>query len=311
MSRLISTPQLIRCLGLSILVPVTLGHRDLPVENTGVRPNRETLYSFAVFDLDAGPVTITLPDAGKRFMSMQVVDQDHYTTEMVYAPGTFTYTKDKVGTRYVSVIIRTLADPSDPDDIKAANTVQDAIKVEQASIGRFQVPSWDRTSQAKVRDALKELGSLRASGKGDMLGAMFGTKSEVDSVAHLIGAATGWGGNPKSAAAYWSIYPKANDGRTVHTLRLKDVPVDGFWSISVYNAAGYFEKNPLNAYSLSSLTAKPGADGAFDIQFGNCRKGTVNCLPIMAGWNYTVRLYRPRPEIVDGRWRLPEAAPVR
>src|SRR3977135_2472438 len=39
-------------------------HRDLPVENTGVRPNRDTLYSYAVFDLDAGPVTITLPNAG-------------------------------------------------------------------------------------------------------------------------------------------------------------------------------------------------------------------------------------------------------
>src|SRR6476660_5639573 len=38
--------------------------RDLPLENTGVRPNRDTLYSLAVFDLAAGPVTITLPDAG-------------------------------------------------------------------------------------------------------------------------------------------------------------------------------------------------------------------------------------------------------
>jgi hypothetical protein len=27
-------------------------------------------------DLDAGPVTITLPDAGKRFMSMQVINED-------------------------------------------------------------------------------------------------------------------------------------------------------------------------------------------------------------------------------------------
>ena len=47
--------------------------RDLPLENTGVRPNRDTLYSEAVFDLDAGPVRITLPKAGNRFMSMMVV----------------------------------------------------------------------------------------------------------------------------------------------------------------------------------------------------------------------------------------------
>jgi hypothetical protein len=30
----------------------------------------------------------------------------------------------------------------------------------------------------------------------------------------------------------------------------------------------------------------------------------------MPGWNYTVRLYRPRPEILDGSWAFPEAQPV-
>ncbi len=39
-----------------------------PAQQGIVRPNRDTLYSFAIVDLDAGPVTITLPDAGKRFM---------------------------------------------------------------------------------------------------------------------------------------------------------------------------------------------------------------------------------------------------
>jgi hypothetical protein len=49
-----------------------------PIEGTGVRPNRDTVYSEAVFDLDAGRVTITLPDAGERFMSLMVVNEDHY-----------------------------------------------------------------------------------------------------------------------------------------------------------------------------------------------------------------------------------------
>jgi hypothetical protein len=30
-----------------------------------------------------------------------------------------------------------------------------------------------------------------------------------------------------------------------------------------------------------------------------------NCLPIMDGWNYIVRLYRPRSEILDGTWSFP------
>ena len=89
------------------------------------------------------------------------------------------------------------------------------------------------------------------------------------------------------------------------------MPVDGFWSISVYDAKGYFEKNDLGAYSLNSLTAKPNSDGAFTVQFGGCSKETPNCLPTMAGWNYTVRLYRPRKEIIDGTWTFPEAQPVR
>ncbi len=46
-----------------------------------IRSNRDTLYSAAVFDLDAGPVTITMPDAGKRFMSLMVIDEDHYVPD--------------------------------------------------------------------------------------------------------------------------------------------------------------------------------------------------------------------------------------
>src|SRR5262245_40261883 len=45
----------------------------MSIENPIVRPNRDTLYSMSVFDLNAGPVSITLPDAGQRFMALQVV----------------------------------------------------------------------------------------------------------------------------------------------------------------------------------------------------------------------------------------------
>lgn len=269
-----------------------------------VRMNRDTLYSSGVFDLEAAPLTVVLPDAGRRFMSMQVISQDHYTTEVVYGPGTFAYTKDKVGTRYVYVIIRTLVDPGDPQDTKAANAVQDGIKVEQASAGKFMVPNWDRTSQDKARAALEALGSL--GGTVDR----FGRKDEVDPIDHLIGTAIGWGGNPRSAADYQSYYPPQNDGKTVYRLTLKDVPVDGFWSISVYNQKGFFEKNALGAYSLNNLTAKQDADGTYTIQFGGCGKQTPNCLPIVAGWNFTMRLYRPRNEILNGSWKLPDAQPV-
>jgi hypothetical protein len=102
-------------------------------------------------------------------------------------------------------------------------------------------------------------------------------------------------------------YPKQNDGKTVFHLTMKDVPVDGFWSLSVYNRDGFFEKNELNVYSFNSVTAKRDADGAATIQFGGCEASTVNCLPITDGWNYTVRLYRPQSAILDGTWKAPVA----
>jgi hypothetical protein len=32
--------------------------------------------------------------------------------------------------------------------------------------------------------------------------------------------------------------------------------------------------------------------------------------PITKGWTYTVRMFRPRPEILNGTWKFPEARPV-
>src|SRR6516225_4669300 len=64
------------------------GRELTPIDNWGIiRPNRDTLYSFAVFDFDAGPVTIRLPDAGKRFMSMQIINEDQYTPAVYYGAG--------------------------------------------------------------------------------------------------------------------------------------------------------------------------------------------------------------------------------
>ena len=89
-----------------------------------------------------------------------------------------------------------------------------------------------------------------------------------------------------------------------------NVPVDGFWSLTVYNSEGYLQPNQSNVYSVNSITAKKSADGAIAIQFGGCDGEAANCLPITTGWNYTVRLFRPRPEILDGTWSFPEAKPV-
>jgi hypothetical protein len=269
-----------------------------------IRLNRDTLYSSGVFDLDAGPVTIALPDSGKRFMSLQAISEDHYASTY-YGAERRTFTRQGIGTRYLIIGIRTLVNPVDPDDLKKVHALQDAIKVTQNSVGKFEVPNWDPVSQKKVRDALLVLGSTIPDFK-----KAFGTREQVDPVRHLIGTAVGWGGNADKDATYLNITPARNDGTTVYKLDVKNVPVEAFWSISVYNAAGYFEKNPSGAYSVNNLTAKKNGDGAVTIQFGGCDGNVPNCLPVEKGWNYTVRLYRPKPEILNGKWKFPEPQPV-
>jgi hypothetical protein len=268
-----------------------------------IRYNRDVLVSSAVFDLDAAPVTITMPDPGKRFMSILVVSQDHYAPIAAFGAGAHRLTRENVGTRYATVALRTFADPSDPKDMAAARALQDAVKVEQpGGAGKFEAPNWDRTGLKKVRDALLVLATTITDFKG-----AFGKKAEVDPVRHLIGAAAGWGGNPDSVATYLNVTPPKNDGKTIHKLDIPaDVPVDGFWSIALYNAQGFFQKNPYGAYNLNNVTTKKNANGSVTIQFGGCDGKILNCLPIMKGWNYTVRLYRPRAEILNGTWKFPE-----
>jgi hypothetical protein len=97
--------------------------RDMvSVDRQGVvRMNRDTLYSSGVFDLAAAPVTITLPDPGRRYTSLQVISEDQYTPLVAYAPGRYAIDEAQAGTRYAMLLVRTLADPRRTDDMAAAH----------------------------------------------------------------------------------------------------------------------------------------------------------------------------------------------
>jgi hypothetical protein len=277
-----------------------------PIDNQLViRQNRDTLYSAGVFDLDAGPVTIGMPDAADRYMALQVITEDHYVPDVFYSAGTHSLTRDAVGTRYVMAAVRTLVDPNNPADIDTVHALQDGITVAQDGAGKFEVPDWDPVSQKAVRDGLLALARTLPDSK-----RAFGTREGTDPVRHLICSASAWGGNPEKDALYLTVNPPQNDGSAVHRLTVGEVPVDGFWSVTVYNADGYFTANPRNAYSLNNITAQRATDGTVGIQFGGCDGAVANCLPITPGWNYLVRLYRPQAEILDGSWTFPEAQPV-
>jgi hypothetical protein len=273
-------------------------------EQTVIRLNRDTLYSFAILDLTK-PAWLSLPETDGRYMSAMAVNEDHYVNVLLHEPGRHQLTDDRCGSRYVLVGIRTLVDPLDPNDVAAVGALQDRMTLETSSSEEFTSPEYDRESLDKTRDALLSLASgLTAFGR------TFGTREEVDPIHHLIGAAAGWGGLPTSEASYVGADPGLPPG--AYQLTFKDVPVDAFWSVSVYNSAGYFQPNPRDLYSVNSVTAVPNDDGSTTVRFmadvGD--DAPPNCIVTPEGWNYLIRLYRPRAEFFNGTWTVPSLTPI-
>ncbi|NOR76021.1 MAG: DUF1214 domain-containing protein [Draconibacterium sp.] len=264
-----------------------------------VRLNRDTYYSFGVFDLTS-PLTIVIPESGDRFLSLMLVNQDHSILPAIYDAGTYVFTQEDVGTRYLQVTFRTFVDANDPEDVKKAHELQDQFKIEQAETGTLDLPNWDQESRQKIMDAINVLAESMPNTRG-----FFGEKDKLDPLKHLMGTAYGYGGNPDEDAVYFSIIPEKNDGNTTYSLTVKDVPVDGFWSITVYNSAGYMEKNEYNSYSINNKVAKKNEDGSFTINFGGDPKKD-NYLYTFGNWSYVIRLYQPHKEILDGVWEFPK-----
>lgn len=265
-----------------------------------IRMNRDTLYSAAVVDISEG-ATVTLPDAGDRYMTLMIVNQDHYINDVFTGGGTYTLDQSKYDTPYVLVWARFLVDAADPEDVAAVNELQDRMVIEAGSAGAFLMPPYDEDQYKAMIAAILNLGPFLPDSA-----RMFGSKEEVDPVRHLIGTAGGWGGLPEKEAFYVNVDPNLPVAEYVINVPA-DVPVGAFWSISLYNAQGFFEPNDQQAYSVNSVTGDRNDDGSMTVHLGGCQDGRVNCLPIMEGWNYTVRLYQPGSGILDGSWVFPAA----
>jgi len=270
-------------------------------QQTVIRLNRDTLYSFAVVDISAG-ATLTIPDARGRYLSVMIVNQDHYINAVLHDAGEYELTAADHGSEYVVVAARTLVDPRDPDDLTQVAAVQDGLALRAASGRSFVGADYDAASLDRTRSALLALAAEMTAFE-----VTFGRRDVVDPVHHLIGTAAGWGGLPDSEAVYLGVNPGLPVGE--YELHVPaDVPVDGFWSVSVYNADGYFEPNAAGAYSVNSITAARNDDGTVTVRFGGDGDPARNSIPIVDGWNYLVRLYRPHPQVLDKTWRFPEIA---
>ena len=261
-----------------------------------VRLNRDTLYSSAIVDISQG-ATLTLAESSGRYQTAMIVNRDHYINRVLDQPGTYELTVQEFDSPHVVAAVRTLVDPRDSDDLAAAHALQDQLRVEATSAEPFTHPVYDEESMNRTRDLLLRLAAdLRGFDRA------FGSRSDTDPIRHLLGTAAGWGGLPTTQAFYVGVEPREPVGH--YTLTVGKVPARAFWSVSVYNRDGYFEKNDLGRYSVNSITAARDSHGQVSINFGG-DPSLPNQIPIMDGWNYTIRIYQPEPEVLDGSWTFP------
>lgn len=87
-------------------------------------------------------------------------------------------------------------------------------------------------------------------------------------------------------------------------------PVDAFWSVTMYDVEGFPVPNPLERYALGDRDPlRYNDDGSLDLYLGPRAPGPgleANWLPAPPGpIGVTLRLYGPRPEVLDGRWAPP------
>jgi hypothetical protein len=111
------------------------------------------------------------------------------------------------------------------------------------------------------------------------------------------------------------------DGKSAYTLTFPPggtPPVNGFWSLTMYDPNHFFAPNALRRYSVGTKNLKAmktNPDGSLTIYIQHDSPGAAkatNWLPAPAStFEMTIRTYWPKPEVNAGRWTPPPAVKTR
>ena len=261
-----------------------------------VRMNRDTLYSMGVVDTSKG-ATITVPELPTdRYVSVYLVDNDHYCPGVIYTAGKHELPRD---TKYLAIGVRIqVIDPTNAAEIAVVNKLQDQFSIESASADPLPEFQWDLASLKALTAEYEKESAQYSSFSG-----MQGPRGKVNEKTRHVAAAAGWGLFPDRDAMYLN-YSGGQDAARCYKATY-GVPENGaFWSITVYGNDGYMKSD---SNIVNSSTVKLDADGRFTVHFGSQKAcGDVpNRLDTSVGWNYILRIYRPGPSVLDGTYKLP------
>lgn len=271
-----------------------------------VTMNRDTIYSLGTFYVPKG-TKLTLPNSkDNRYQSAMIMQNDDYTDQVFYGPGTF---EIKAQTEFVGIVVRTQVNPGDPQDINYVHQLQDAIKVtlpEGVKAKEYKIVDWDQ----------KSLMSLRAKYQAEAaklpnLNDTVGSRGKVDPKMLNLGAAVALGLLPPKDAVYiYRDYGLKGDKCYKATYDRPDFGKGGFFSFTMYGADKYLHSE--NSH-LDNHTIKSDKDGKFTLYFGpKERCGQVeNWLPTPGdNWYLGMRIYRPGESVINGSYTVPTPVEV-
>jgi hypothetical protein len=253
---------------------------SVPAEQFVVRMNRDTPYSVSVIDMSGDNVYVTVPKTD-RYVTIQIVDENHETQPMIYGSGRHKITAK---TKHAFVIVRALE-----------GKIRDKLVIEADSAKPFVLKQWDMKSFHVIDKA----GNLDFSDGYDQSKAFSNKESGQTAYMNYVGAAGGWGGAMVQDNIYQTSQYFAADGS--YEMTFADPKAKYFWSATVYNGDGRMFNDKANI--SSEMNPVKNADGTYTLRFG-C-KGKPNNIPITEGnttgkFNVLIRHYGPSKKVSNG-----------
>jgi hypothetical protein len=136
-----------------------------------------------------------------------------------------------------------------------------------------------------------------------------GRRGEVNERTRHLAVAGAWGLFPEKDAVYIN-YTGPASADACYTASYEVPPNDAFWSITVYGSDGFMKSDD---NIVNDRNVELNADGTFTVFFGseqNCG-ARPNRVDITDGWNFLMRVYRPREKVLARAYKLPDVEVVR
>lgn len=271
-----------------------------------VSPNNDTIYSIATVNATKG-FTVEIPDIGDRFVSIQIVTENHMTPFYYYESGPRSFSADDFDTDYVVVGVRMGTDGTEEDVAYVTSKLQSQYAITGAADQDNMVRP-DLDLLAKVRAPLIEAYNKLPNSFGAMQKY---TKDVRDWEYFTYVTAGAWGLSEDENAMYAIGGPEDALGQKCYTATFQPVPVQAFDSITLYGPDNYLMTDEDNIVS-SNRGVVNNDDGSFTVAFGaeECRELAPNYANTPKdGWSLLLRAYRPDVEAFKA-YDMPDIVPV-